>query len=258
MKKIATHNGIFHADEVSAVALLKIFTDDNFTVERVQHSITDFSQYDMVLDIGRKYDAIKYFDHHQNRGGKSSAGLIWEYLGVESQYFKISQLVKKIDVHDVGEVQAGAFEYSNLIRCYNTNKINDDEAQLKAFYKAVDFAITVFTALKNAQDEILKAQKIVANSYLFNRNPKILYLDTFTPHWSSYINGELTPHIKAIVWEDENKIKVKIVPNRVGSFELNGKKLPQDKSMEFVHSAGFFAIAKDESTMMKYLKKVNL
>jgi uncharacterized UPF0160 family protein len=258
MKKIATHNGVFHADEVSAVALLKIFTDEDYIVERVEHCTTDFSGYDMVLDIGKQYDAIKYFDHHQNRGGKSSAGLIWEYLGAEAQYPKISQLIKKIDAHDVGEAQAGAFEYSNLIRCYNTTNINNDEVQLKAFCKAVDFAMTVFSSLKNSQDDLLKAKSLVANAYLFDRNPKILYLDTFTPHWSSYINGELTPHIKAVVWEDEDKIKVKIVPKRVGSFELNGKKLPQDNSMEFVHSAGFFAVAKDESTMKKYLKKVKL
>jgi len=30
--KIATHNGIFHADEVTAVALLKLFTDNEITL----------------------------------------------------------------------------------------------------------------------------------------------------------------------------------------------------------------------------------
>ena len=44
MKKlIATHNKIFHADEVTAIALLKIFTDYEIEVCRVNHNTTDFS-----------------------------------------------------------------------------------------------------------------------------------------------------------------------------------------------------------------------
>ena len=38
-------------------------------------------------------------------------------------------------------------------------------------------------------------------------------------------------------------------------FELNSKALKQDNNMEFVHSSGHFAIAKDEITMIKYLSK---
>jgi len=36
-KQIATHNKIFHADEVTAIALLKIFTEDEILVHRVDH-----------------------------------------------------------------------------------------------------------------------------------------------------------------------------------------------------------------------------
>jgi len=260
MLNIATHNKLFHADEVSAVALLKIFVDKDIKVHRVEHNTTEFKNYDMVVDISRKYDGVKFFDHHQNKGGKSSAGLIWSYIGLEKNYPKISKLVKLIDAHDVGDVKAGAFEYPNLIRCFNTNDIYDKSLQDSAFEEAVEFAIKIFTSLKDAQDEMLKAKDILKNSYLFDNNPAILYLDTFTKHWTTYINGELTPHIKAVVWEDENdaKFKVKVVPKRVGSFELNAKKLPQDNSMEFVHSAGFFAVAKDEQSMQNYLKKVRL
>jgi uncharacterized UPF0160 family protein len=260
MKIIATHNKVFHADEVSAVALLKIFTDDEIVVKRVNHNTTDFSMYDIVVDISRKFDGVKFFDHHQNRGGKSSAGLIWEYLGLEKEYPKISKLVKMIDAHDVGEVKAEPFEYPNLIRCFNSENIYDATLQDEAFDKAVTFAMTIFKSYKIAQDEIKEAKDIIANSYFFDTNSNILYLDIFTKHWSSYINGDLTPSIKAVVWEDsyENNFKIKIVPKNIGSFQLNAKKLPQDDSMEFVHSAGFFAVAKDEDRMKKYLKKIKL
>ena len=256
VKKIATHNKIFHADEVSAIALLKIFTDDDIVVARVNHDTIAFNSYDMIIDVGKKYDGIKYFDHHQYKGGKSSAGLIWEYLGFEDEYPKISKLIKLIDDNDTGVSKAKEFEFSSLIKAYNHKNIYSIEQDLQ-FAKAVEFAIIVFNFLVDAQNELNKAKSIVANSFVFNNNPAILELDSFTPHWTTYINGETTPHIKAVVWEDEieNNYKVKIPSKRLGSFELNGRALKPDSSMEFVHSAGHFAIAKDEQTMIKFLEK---
>jgi len=58
-----------HADEVTAIALLKVFTDDEIIVKRINHNTIDYDKYDMVIDMGRKFDGVKYFDHHQNIGG---------------------------------------------------------------------------------------------------------------------------------------------------------------------------------------------
>jgi len=255
--KIATHKGIFHADEVTAIALLKVFTDEETEVSRVDHDSTDFSSFDMVIDIGKKFDGVKLFDHHQYKGGKSSAGLIWDYIGLQEDYPKISKLIKIVDDNDTGVAKAEPFEYSSLLKCYNHRDIHS-QAQEKQFEKAVKFAQTMLISMAEAQEDLEEAKEIVANSFLFDSNTAILELERFTPHWTSYINGVLTPHIKAVVWEDEEEgnYKVKIPSKRLGSFDLNGKALPQDDSMEFVHSAGFFAIAKDEETMKSYLKKV--
>jgi len=254
--KIATHKGIFHADEVTAIALLKVFTENTIEVSRLDHNTEDFSSFDMVVDIGKKLDNTKYFDHHQYKGGKSSAGLLWDYIGVQEDYHKISKLIKMVDDNDTGVTKAEPFEYSSLIKCYNHQDIHS-QAQEKQFEKAVKFAQTIIISLKEAQEAMEEAKEIVANSFLFDHNPAILELPRFTSHWTSYINGELTPHIKAVVWEDEEEstYKVKIPPKRLGSFDLNGKPLPQDDSMKFVHSAGFFAIAPDEESMKRYLKK---
>ena len=257
MKKIiATHNKIFHADEVTAIALLKIFTDYDIEVKRVDHNTTDFGKYDMVLDIGKKLDGIKYFDHHQYKGGKSSAGLIWQYLGYEAEYPKISKLIRLIDDNDTGVAKAREFEYSNLIKCFNTANIMSKE-QDEAFLKAIEFAKTIITSMKQSQEDLVKAKDIVANSYLFDGNQYILELSEFTPHWTTYINGFTAPHIKAIVWEDieDNNYKVKIPPKKLGSYDLVTKPFKDDKTMEFVHSAGHFAIAKDEESMKKFLRK---
>jgi len=257
MKKlIATHNKIFHADEITAIALLEVFTDFTYEICRVDHNTKDFTKYDLVIDIGKNFDGVKYFDHHQFKGGKSSAGLIWQYLGVEKEYPKLSKLIDLVDRNDVGIEKAKTFEYSSLIKCFNTRNLLSDE-QNQQFFKAIDFAKTVLLSYKEMEDEIIKAKDIVNESFIFNSNPKIIELSEFTPHWGIYINGELMPNIKAVVWEDEeeNCWKVKVPSKRAGSFDLNGKSLKQDKNMEFVHSSGHFAIAQSEEIMNNFLSK---
>lgn len=256
-KLIATHNKSMHADEITAVALLKIFTNEKIIVNRVDHNTKDFSIYDMVIDISKKFDGVKYFDHHQYKGGKSSAGLIWDYLGLEKKYPKISKFVDAIDKHDVGIKRAGEFEFSSLIKAFNSKNLNSKE-QDEQFNKAVDFTITVIQSMKRMQEELIKAKDIVKNSFFFDSNAFIIELKSFTPHWTTYINGNKMPNIKAVVWEDkeENNWKVKVPSKRLGSFELNGKALDQDSSMEFVHSSGHFAIAKSEEQMIKFLKDI--
>ncbi len=257
MKKlIATHNKMFHADEIAAIALLEIFTDFEIEVERVNHDTNDFFKYDFVIDIGKTFDGKKHFDHHQYKGGKSSAGLIWDYIDLNKQYPKISKLIDLIDRNDVGIEKAKEFEFSSLIKCYNTRNLNSQE-QEDQFFEALKFAKTVLISMKLMADEIIKAKQIVNESFVFDRNPKILELSQFTPYWTTYINGVTMPYIKAVVWEDEeeNNWKVKVPSKTVGSFELNGKALKNDTTMEFVHSSGHFAIAKDEMTMIKYLSK---
>ena len=255
-KRIATHNKIMHADEVTAIALLKIFTNDEIEVNRVNHNITDFSKYDMVIDIGKMYDGVKYFDHHQYKGGKSSAGLIWDYIGLRDKYPKLSKLINLIDMNDVGLQKAKPFEFSSLIKCFNHVNIFSTE-QDKQFEKAVDFAITTIKSMKKSQEDFEDAKDIVNNSFIFDSNQKILELEKFTPHWSSYVNGVKTPNIRAVVWEDldDNNWKVRVPFKTLGSFDLNGKALQHDSSMEFVHSSGYFAIAKDEETMKSFLYK---
>lgn len=255
--KIATHNGIFHADEVTAIALLKLFGNDEVLVTRLKHETKDFSSYDMVIDIGRKFDGKKYFDHHQYKGGKSSAGLIWEYLEEEGRYPSISRLIKKVDENDVGITKAKPFEYSSLIKHFNSNDNIYGKEQEECFKKAVEFAYTVFHSLKHNEEELKEAQSIVNYSFHFEGNKKIIELEKFTRFWSRYINGQTMPGINAVVWEDEadGSWKVKIPSKRPGSFELAAKPLMADDSMEFVHQSGFFGVAKDRGTLSSYLQK---
>ena len=155
IKHIATHKGIMHADEITAVALLRLFTTDEIIVHRIEHDTTDFSAYDMVIDISKTFDGVKYFDHHQHKGGKSSGGLIWDYLGLGANYPNISKLIDIVDRNDVG------------------------------IEKALEVSMTVLDSMRAYEQSKIEAKEIVANSFLFDRNPMVLELERFTSHWGA-------------------------------------------------------------------------
>lgn len=80
MKKLCTHNGPFHADDVLAGAMLRLFYPDAEIIR--SRNPKDLEQADIVFDVGGKYDGQKFFDHHQGgQGHQASAGLVWNTIG---------------------------------------------------------------------------------------------------------------------------------------------------------------------------------
>ena len=87
--KIVIHDGLFHADDLFSVAILKMLYN-NFDLVRTRDE-KEFDNADFVIDVGRKFDNIKYFDHHQVGGVGArpdgfpfaSFGLLWKKFGEE-------------------------------------------------------------------------------------------------------------------------------------------------------------------------------
>ncbi|MDR3625121.1 MAG: MYG1 family protein [Chlamydiales bacterium] len=110
-RSVGTHDGTFHADEVTACALLTLFklVDEGKIVRTRDSSKLGLCEY--VCDVGGIYDPNKkLFDHHQAeyKGTYSSAGMILEYLlrekvinKKEYSFFNES-LVKGVDDFDNG------------------------------------------------------------------------------------------------------------------------------------------------------------
>ena len=119
MKKLITHNGSFHADDIFACATLSLVLEkegQEFEVIRTRDEET-IKNGDYVFDVGGIYNPkINRFDHHQKSGaGKrengieySSFGLVWKKFGKElTGSEKIAELIDKhlvssIDAHDNG------------------------------------------------------------------------------------------------------------------------------------------------------------
>ncbi|EAR83677.1 melanocyte proliferating protein, putative (macronuclear) [Tetrahymena thermophila SB210] len=95
LKKIGTHSGVFHCDEVLACVMLSKYTSefkDGIITRTREQEILD--QQNIIVDVGGIYDPSKHrYDHHQrsfvdtfssqHNIRLSSAGLVYKHFGQE-------------------------------------------------------------------------------------------------------------------------------------------------------------------------------
>ncbi|HEX3690933.1 MAG TPA: MYG1 family protein, partial [Solirubrobacteraceae bacterium] len=114
---IATHDGSFHADEVFAIAALRLLGDPIEVVRTRDRDV--LAGADLRIDVGFRSDpATGDFDHHQRDfdGGRengiryASFGLIWREFGVrvcegdqEVADAVDASLVQGVDANDTGQ-----------------------------------------------------------------------------------------------------------------------------------------------------------
>ena len=269
---IIIHSGSFHSDEVTACALLEVFMPDTYTITRIGHQEPIPSNADYVIDIGREYDGEKLFDHHQHivipeepdaLENMSSAGLIWKYLGLSECYPKISNFIRLVDQHDVGIRKASSFEYPSIIASYNSDDIYDDRLQHSRFYEALRVAKMVITSMKKYQDDIDEVEAYLISRYdslsEWEQASGVLISDRYLRGWDSFLNGELTPNLRCIIWPKDDgstEWQGQVLPKKSGTYGLHGKGFEQSDKMIFVHANEFFCVAPNRDTMIDYLTDV--
>src|SRR3989344_2316182 len=119
VKKLVTHDGSFHTDDLFACATLSLYLEKNsqaFDIIRTRDDET-IAGADYVFDVGGIYDeASNKFDHHQTGGAGerenkiaySSFGLVWKKFGAEISGAKeVADLVERklvmpVDANDSG------------------------------------------------------------------------------------------------------------------------------------------------------------
>jgi len=152
-RSLGTHDGPFHADEVTACALLLLHgLIDRDKIHRTRDpKILEKCEY--VCDVGGIFDPkIKRFDHHQvdYKGKLSSAGMVWQYLkksGVvdEGQFeFLNNALIIGIDAIDIGAVTlpVGHSSFSTVISMFVPAAYEVGDAVMnQMFDQALDFVL---------------------------------------------------------------------------------------------------------------------
>jgi uncharacterized UPF0160 family protein len=152
-RTLGIHDGTFHADEVTACALLVVFAlvdPDKIIRTRDPHVL---EQCEFVCDVGGAYaPSAKLFDHHQSSylGDLSSAGMVLEYLKesailtADEFHFFNHSLVLGVDAHDNGRSpqHIGYCTFSHVIANYNPILYETEDDKLNAaFHEALTFAI---------------------------------------------------------------------------------------------------------------------
>lgn len=225
-RSLGTHDGSFHADEVSACALLIVFDqiDKEKIVRTRDPALLETCEY--VCDVGGVYDPQKKrFDHHQNEytGSLSSAGMVWLYLRSEKKVDPLlyeylnKRVIIGVDAHDNGKElqEEGVCTFSHLISYYVPLKQAAGIPEIeKGFFAAIDFAIDVFTRLIKRFEYVQSCKAIVQKTMA--RREKVLVFEEAIPWQDSFfdLGGETHPALFLIMPAGSHWKLRAIPPNR--------------------------------------------
>jgi len=190
-RKVGTHDGTFHADEVTACALLLLFglIDKDKIVRTRDRKLLD--QCEFICDVGGVYDPKrKLFDHHQMeyQGSLSSAGMVLLYLknkGIiqEDEYVALNNaLILGVDAHDNGRDPQiiGYCTYSHIIANFLPTKYDPPSHEEDAgFFEALDFAVTQLKKILQRHAYAQSCKEIVQKA--MEENTECLMFDQGIP-----------------------------------------------------------------------------
>jgi uncharacterized UPF0160 family protein len=286
IKKICTHSGTFHADEVTAIAILKLIYPEA-EILRSRNS-EDLDSSDMRVDVGMKYDPeTNDFDHHQKEGaGKrknlisyASAGLIWKHFGEKLTsnseiHEKIDKkIIQTIDAIDVGYKpytfkETEPYTISHIIQSFNPLRSKATKKDYDSgFFKAVDLVTNILQNEINILEEANRCKEIILRKieetdkeYLVLEEPLI---------WKNTVITESSMKFVIANDKDEDKWIAVTVPVEPGSFEarldfpqewggLEEKELQEVSKVPdaiFCHNDLFIAVAKSKEGAISLVEK---
>lgn len=272
-----THDGSFHADEVTALALLVVFkkVDPKKIIRTRSLEVLESCEY--VCDVGGIYEPEKKrFDHHQisYQGPLSSAGMILKYLhdtdvlNAKEYHFFNNSLIKGVDAFDNGRVTSnlGYCSFSNIISNYLPieHQVSREEMD-RAFHKAVDFTIGHLKRLYERFGYNLSCRGLVEEA--MKKYTDCLFFEKSIPWMESFfdLNGEGHPALFIIMpsgehWKlrgippsYEEKIKVRhFLPKKwEGLLEEELQKVTNIPGAIFCHKGRFISVWKTKEDAIK-------
>lgn len=272
--KIVTHDGPFHADEVTAVALLHVFKpfkSDPWVV-RTRDLIAGLTA-DVVVDVSGRYDPDNWLlDHHQfkidermeyNEIPLSSAGMtlmnLYDkgFINKELRDELYNRFICGVDAIDNGIDLDGDFKcatLSSVISTYNDVEDVFSEKQQEYFMDAVNFVMRLIMSIWGQLNKRNTDRIIVKQCIMECAHQTWLELPSYVGGWQKVLSdeGKLT-QFSRVIWpqkdgEGNKEWRVQVPPKKLGSFELshpplNGDHVDKDE-LVFVHSAKFIGATK--------------
>jgi len=284
MKSVAVHDGSFHADEVFAVAMLKIIYPQIEIIRTRDKKI--FQTVDARVDVGGAYNPqTNDYDHHQRGGAATrpngipyaSAGLIWKHFGPkiateESVHKDIDEkIVQFIDAHDVGiktyeEKLISPYTISDVVHTLNPAWPNGRNESNTAFTQAVGIAQTIISNEVERGLNKIQANEQVREMLKSSQGPAFI-MEKFVP-WKDVVIEETDKLFVVFPDSDSDRWILATVPKAKKTFE-NRKDLPKDwaglrdeelqqatgvSDALFCHNALFIATAGSKEGILALLK----
>lgn len=243
---IATHNGIFHADDCMAVAiLLRASERDGAQSAHIVRTRRPevLAQAHIRVDVGGEYSTqANTFDHHQKGGAGArwdsevpyaAAGLVWHQYGpklvVSEKEFALidEELIAPIDAIDCGHAKPAenSFSFSGFISSLNPGWTEDSseaasnaafEGAVRICYEALNRAIVRASGMAEAE-QIVKAA---------DDGSPIMVLPKFCP-WQRPVFELGLEHIQYCVFPAETgDYRVQAVPTAPTEFTMR-RPLPE-------------------------------
>ena len=257
-RSVATHDGSFHADEVTACALLLVFQlVDRDKIFRTRDPKT-LQDCEYVCDVGGSYDPTsKRFDHHQLEytGEFSSAGMVWRYLldqkiVDQALYDYVNRaIIIGIDAHDNGRVlqQEGVCTFSHVIANFVPIVYSaPEEERRKAFFSALDFAANYLDHLLKRYSYIRSCKDVVSLAMM--KNQKVLIFDEPMPWQDNFfeLGGQTHPAL-FIIMPTQKTWKLRgIPPNKKEKMQV---RLPLPKEWAGLRDEALGEITKIEGAI---------
>ncbi|MCF7852634.1 MAG: MYG1 family protein [Simkaniaceae bacterium] len=277
------HNGTFHADEVTACALLLIFDliDRDKIVRTRDEAALDHLEY--VCDVGGVYHPEeKRFDHHQSeyQGHLSSAGMVLKYLYDQEIIDELKfhwlreKLVKGVDEIDNGLIQplSGHYTFSGVIANYVPIRYDAHENEMQAaFEQALEFAIWHIQRFLDKYDYISLCKDKVQIE--MTKGDKCLYFDQAMPWMEAFFELGGNDHpAEFIIMPSGNHWKLRGIPptydlrmnvrkplpeSWAGLLQGDLKKVTGIPGAIFCHKGRFISVWETKNDALKALALVN-
>lgn len=273
-KRIGTHDGRFHADDVIATAILK----EIFEVELVRtRDEKVLSTLDIVYDVGGGK-----FDHHgidkvyrPDGIPYAACGLIWKEYGEavirskesglkNEDTTKIFNYIDRNFIEGVDALDNGIWIDKSEIPLVNISSIisgfnplwNSDKDENEAFDEAVQFSASVLRNMLNQRFSVLTSREHVVKAFNNRSVPEVLILDLYCPYAETLREIDERAEVIYVIYPNKNGYAIQTVRGANGE---DKKLLPKEwaglrneelaavtkvSDAVFCHTGRFIAVAK--------------
>ncbi len=281
-RSVGTHDGSFHADEVTACALLIAFgLVDKDKIIRTR-DLKELAECEYVCDVGGIYDpSLKRFDHHQSdyTGDMSSAGMVWLYLKenqcVEEKMYAFfnHSLILGVDAHDNGRavIEDGTCTFSQVISNFVPPAYDAPKDVLeKAFFEALDFTLAHLRRMQERYYYIQSCKEKVLAS--MGSKQKYLYFDEAMPWMDTFfdLGGETHPALFVVMpsgshWKlrgipptlgERMKVRFPLPSEWAGLLDEDLKKKSGIPGAIFCHKGRFISVWESKEDVFKALEYI--